>query len=44
LVTLTATPPAGLAFLSWGGGCSGTTPVCNVTVTKDTAVQANFSK
>jgi hypothetical protein len=45
-VTLTATPPAGKAFLSWGGGClaAGANPVCAVTVTADTSVQANFSK
>jgi len=44
VVTLTATPPAGASFLSWGGACSGTSPVCQVTITKDTSVQANFSK
>ena len=43
-VTLTATPPAGKTFASWGGACSGTTPTCNVTITKDTSVQANFNK
>jgi List-Bact-rpt repeat protein len=44
LVTLTATPPAGASFLSWGGACSGTAPTCQVVMTKDTSVQANFSK
>jgi hypothetical protein len=43
-VTLTAAPPAGLLFLSWGGACSGTASTCTVVVTKDTSVQANFSK
>ena len=43
-VTLTATPPAGLLFLSWGGACSGTASTCSVAITKDTSVQANFSK
>ena len=44
IVTLTATPPDGKTFASWGGGCSGTTPVCSLNVIKDTAVQANFNK
>lgn len=43
-VTLTATPPAGKTFASWGGACSGTAPTCTVTITKDTSVQANFNK
>jgi hypothetical protein len=43
-VTLTATPPAGKTFASWGGACSGTAPTCSVTITKDTSVQANFNK
>jgi uncharacterized repeat protein (TIGR02543 family) len=41
-VTLTATPSAGLSFVGWSGSCSGTAPVCNVAITKDTTVQANF--
>lgn len=44
IVTLTATPPAGKTFASWGGGCSGTASICIFNVTKDTAVQANFNK
>ena len=43
-VTLTATPPPGLAFLGWGGACSGAAPSCNVTMNADTKVQASFSK
>ena len=43
-VTLTATPPAGKAFVSWGGACSGTAPTCTVFITQNTSVQANFSK
>jgi hypothetical protein len=42
-VSLTATPPAGATFLGWGGGCAGVAPVCSVSLSKDTAVQANFS-
>jgi hypothetical protein len=41
-VTLTATPAAGLNFVNWTGACSGTVPTCNVTIQKDTQVQANF--
>jgi hypothetical protein len=41
-VTLTATPAAGLQFVSWSGACAGTVPTCAVTIGKDTSVQANF--
>jgi len=41
-IALTATPAAGLHFINWTGACSGTAPTCNVTITKDTQVQANF--
>ncbi len=41
-VTLTATPPAGHVFVNWTGSCSGTTPTCDVIITKDTQAQANF--
>jgi List-Bact-rpt repeat protein len=44
VVTLTATPPAGKSFVGWSNGCSGTAPTCSVTLTKDTSVQASFSK
>ena len=43
-VSLTATPPPGLAFLGWSGACSGAATSCTVTMTADTKVQANFSK
>jgi hypothetical protein len=43
-VTLTATPPAGKTFVSWGGACSGTQPSCTLTVNANLSVQANFSK
>ena len=41
-VSLTATPAAGHVFVNWTGSCSGTVPSCDVTITKDTSVQANF--
>jgi hypothetical protein len=43
-VTLTAIPPTGKTFVSWGGACSGTAPTCSVFMTQNTSVQANFSK
>ncbi len=43
-ITLTATPPAGKAFVNWVKGCSGTDPVCTLTITADTSVQAAFTK
>ena len=42
VVTLAATPGAGLNFTGWSGACSGTTPTCSVTISSDTKVQANF--
>jgi hypothetical protein len=42
VVTLTATPAAGVKFVNWTGACSGTTPTCALTITKDTQAQANF--
>ncbi len=41
-VTLTATPAAGHNFTGWSGSCSGLTPMCTVTISADTKVQANF--
>lgn len=41
-VHLTATPASGQSFVSWTGACSGTSPSCDVTITKSTSVQANF--
>jgi hypothetical protein len=43
-ITLTATPPAGKTFVSWGGTCSGTAPTCTIILGKNTSVQANFGK
>jgi hypothetical protein len=43
-VTLTATPPPGLAFLGWSGACSGALATCTVTMNADTKVQASFAK
>jgi len=36
-------PTAG-AFAGWSDACSGTSPTCTVTVTKDSKVQATFNK
>jgi hypothetical protein len=44
VVTLTATPPAGKTFVSWGGACSGTSNMCTLTVNSNLSAQANFSK
>ena len=35
---------AGQRFVGWSGACSGTAQTCNVNVTRDTQVQAVFSK
>ena len=43
-VTLTATAPAGKSFVGWGGACSGTVPVCSLTIGANASVQAIFSK
>ncbi len=43
VVTVTATPNAGVPFVGWsGGGCAGTALTCAVTMTADTTVTANF--
>lgn len=44
VVTLTAAPPAGKAFLGWGGACSGTNATCMVTMSASKSVQASFEK
>lgn len=44
VVKLTATPAAGKSFVNWTGACTGTAPTCTVTLTKDTSVQAVFTK
>jgi len=43
-VTLTAIPPDGKQFVNWSGACSGTSPTCNLTISKNTSVLAVFSK
>ena len=42
VVTLTATPGAGVPFVGWAGGCTGTSLTCAVTMSTDTTVTANF--
>ena len=42
-VTLTATPASGSTFTGWSGMCSGKNS-CTVTITADTAVNANFKR
>jgi hypothetical protein len=41
-VTLNATPAAGLNFTGWSGACSGTALSCDLVISADTKVQANF--
>ena len=48
-VVLTATPPAGKQFVNWTGSGAGAcslspVPTCSVVISKDTSIQANFSK
>ena len=43
VVTLTASPSSGQAFVGWAGACSGTDTTCSVTVTGDLTVGAAFS-
>jgi hypothetical protein len=43
MVTLTATAGANAAFAEWSGdGCSGSTPVCTVTMTQARSIAATF--
>jgi hypothetical protein len=42
VVTLTATPAAGFAFLGWGGDCSGTVSPCQVTMDQARRVTGSF--
>jgi hypothetical protein len=46
VVTLTANPPAGLTFSSWGGACGAflSSPVCTITMTKNLSAKASFNK
>lgn len=41
-ITLTATPAAGLNFVSWTNGCLSSIPTCTFVIGKDTTAQANF--
>jgi hypothetical protein len=42
-LTLTAHPAAGQKFIGWSGGCSGSGPTCNLTITADTPLNARFA-
>jgi Divergent InlB B-repeat domain len=42
--TFTATPAAGFRFVNWSSGCAGTSPTCDLTIDKNTTVQAVFTK
>jgi Divergent InlB B-repeat domain len=42
-VALTAVPNSGATFTGWTGGCSGSSPVCNLTLTSNTSIQATFA-
>jgi hypothetical protein len=41
-VTLRATAASGSRFVSWSGGCSGTSPTCSVTMDAAKTVTAAF--
>jgi hypothetical protein len=41
-ITLTAVPEANSTFSSWSGGCSGTTPTCQVVMNSNVSVTATF--
>jgi uncharacterized repeat protein (TIGR02543 family) len=43
-VTLTATPAAGKSFVGWSGACTGTAPLCTVTMTSNLGTTPTFSK
>ncbi|MCO5315238.1 MAG: hypothetical protein M9938_03625 [Solirubrobacterales bacterium] len=42
-VTLSATPDSGSSFAGWDGGCSGSTPTCEVTMLEAESVNARFA-
>ena len=42
-VTLTAEPAVGSMFTGWTGGCTGTSPTCDVTLALATTVTATFT-
>jgi hypothetical protein len=43
-VSFNATPATGFRFSNWAGACSGTSATCDLTINKDTQVQAVFTK
>jgi hypothetical protein len=43
-VTFTAAPATGFRFANWTGACSGTAPTCDLTIDKNSQVQAVFTK
>ncbi len=43
VLALTAQPVQGATFVRWSGGCTGTDPVCRLTVSRGIAVTASFS-
>jgi hypothetical protein len=44
VVVLTEAPGTGASFSTWGGGCSGASTSCSVTLNPTSAVTATFSK
>ena len=42
-IELTATPDAGSTFSGWSGACSGTSPVCRLTMNESRNVRASFT-
>ena len=43
-VTFTIVPDAGVRFINWSGGCTGTALTCTVQANRDTQVQANLAR
>jgi hypothetical protein len=43
-VTLTAAPSAGSSFAGWGGDCTGTSPTCVLTMTREMSTTATFTR
>ena len=44
IVTLTAKPCPGWAFVQWSGACTGKIKICKVTMDNDKSVHAEFKK
>lgn len=42
-VTLTANALSSYLFSSWGGACSGTNPICSITLSSDLSVSADYT-